>query len=369
MSIANPPLRVSLVGLGFGVRSVLPALVANPLYEVVAVCAAHQSRADEIAQQFSIPLATNDYRRAVEMDEVEMVFLCGPPQMHAEMANCALDARRHVFSTKPLTTELGSAGQVAGRAQELGVVTAMDFSRRYLPHRRYMRQLVREGFIGDPRFVCANVFEGNATRPDGELYYWNWVAQRSTYGGILRTSLVNHHIDLLRYTFGELQEITGIAATVLAEKPLRPNESVPEEQATLNHRVGHVNTEDAVAIQGRLGNGSPFSLNVTWSVHHGSGDRIEAYGTEGTLILESSGRLRGAQASDPGFREMSPPAEFDLPQIGPGTIPQYVLLSTDVYAAVRGQPGERLFATFADGLRLCEISEPILDSFYRRGER
>jgi predicted dehydrogenase len=351
------------------VRAILPALATNPRYEVIAVCAAHQERAAEIASQFSVPTATTEFRRAIEMDDVEMVFLCGPPPMHGEMIHCALDAGRHIFSTKPLATSLADARAVAGRARELGVVTAMDFSRRYIPARRYLRQLFREGYIGEPRFVSETVFVGNATHPDGELYYWNWVAQREQYGGILRTSLVNHHLDLLRYTFGELYETAGMAATVLPEKPLRPEDApVGSPGDHLGPTGGQVNTEDAVSIHGRLDNGSPFSLNVTWSVHFGSGYRVEAYGDRGTLVLEPSGRIMGARLDDHPLHELTPPPEYSLPRIGVDTVPQFIPLTSDVYAAVRNQEGEGLFATFADGLRLCEISEPILRAFYARDQ-
>jgi predicted dehydrogenase len=367
---SDDPIRVSLVGVVFGARTLLPALLATPGVEVVAVCAAHQDRADAVAREHGIPVATDDYRRAIEHEGVDLVCLCVPPRLHAEMIDRALDAGRHVFSTKPLTTDLADAVARRDRAEALGVVTAMEYCFRYLPVRRYVRSLVRDGFLGELRFVSATVFGDFATQPDHELYHWKWVSSRAEGGGILGASLALHHLDLFRYTFGELHETWGTAATLIREKPM-----LGADESAAGPSTKPVDSEDAVVVQGLLDSGAPFNLAVTWSVHHPSGERLEVYGSDGTLVVEPTGRLLGARADDTELRELVPPDEFALPEtaLGPAdeaavvpSSPLYVALVDDVLRAVRGANPDPLFATFDDGVRLMEIAGPILERFDAR---
>jgi predicted dehydrogenase len=359
-----------LVGVGFGTRTLLPALLATSACDVVAVSAAHQENADAVARRFGIPLATSDYRRAIELDGVELVCLCAPPVWHAPMIGCALDAGRHIFSTKPLTVDLADARVVAARASDLGIVTAMEFAFRYLPVRRYVRDLVRAGFVGEVRFVSATVFGDFTLQPDHELHYWKWVSSRAAGGGILGASLALHHLDLLRYTFGELADTWGTAATVVREKPVRHPDGAGGSGGTGNGvpTTRPVDSEDAVVLQGRLESKAPFSLAVSWSVPYPSGERLEVYGSDGTLVIEQSGRLFGARHDDPALRELLPPADYALPDVGAvasasaivPSSPLYVVLAGDLLGAIRGDVEAPLFATFDDGLRAAEIVDRVV---------
>ena len=372
------PVRVAVLGLGFGAHTLLPALSALPGCEIVAVCASRQTRAEAIAREFGVPHATSDYREAIELDDVDLVCVCTPPPLHAAMIHAALDANRHVFSTKPLTSRLSDAIAVRDRARGLGVVTAMEFCFRYLPIRRYVRALVADGFLGELRFVSATVFGDFATRRDHELYHWKWVSSREGGGGILGASLALHHLDLLRFTFGEPHEPWGVAGTLLREKPLLEPEAgsgVGPTGTATSPEMKLVDSEDAVVLQGLLDSGAPFSLSVTWSVHHPSGERLEIYGSEGTLVVEPSGRLLGARRGEAALRELPVPAAFDLPEVASlrpdasAVVPSsalYVALAQDLLDTIRGGQSERLFATFDDGVRLLELVEPVLDRFDTR---
>jgi predicted dehydrogenase len=362
------PLRVALVGLGFGTHTLLPALQATPGVEVVVVCAAHRNRADAVARAHGIGLATDDFREAIELGGVDLACLCARPTVHAPMIECALDAGRAIFATKPLASERRDAATLTERAESLGVVTGMDFCFRYLPARRHLRQLVRAGFVGELRLVSTTVVSSVAVIPGFGPSDWSWVSERSASGGILGASLALHHVDLLRFTFGEPIETWGLAETVLREKPVPGATGAPAEMRP-------VTSEDTVVVQGRLAGDAPFSLTVTWSAHHPSGERVEAYGSEGTLVLEPSGRLLGARHDEPELRTLEPPDELSLPEVAgvPSgatglipTVPMFVALLDDMQRAIRGLPTEALFATFTDGLRDAEIAEPILARFDAR---
>jgi predicted dehydrogenase len=354
-------LRVGLIGTGFGGSVVLPALRQVPGVEVTAVCTAHLDGAKAFAEAHGIPVGTSDASELVRGD-LDLVVVCTPPRSHVAITSAAVEARRHVFSTKPLAPTVADARRLSKRAREQGVVTAMDLDNRYLPVRRYLRHLVRSGYLGELRCVAATVLTGHSTDPRTRLHYWNWVSLREECGGMLGASLMLHHMDLLRFTFGEVSDVGGLATTLVTEKPvLAPGHGEWAGLGPGTPTVGMrpVDAEDMVVLHGRMAAGGVFSMTGSWSLHHGSGVRVEAYGSDGTLVLSADGRLHGARAGEAGLAELAVPAKFGTAGTD-GRVERFRQLFTDVVAAIRGEADDPLFATFEDGLRVREIAAMVV---------
>ena len=84
-------IRVGLVGVGsWGRYGHIPALKLLPEYEIVAVASRSIETASELAAQFEIPHAFDDYKRLVESPEVDLVVVLPPapqPRNHGEGGN------------------------------------------------------------------------------------------------------------------------------------------------------------------------------------------------------------------------------------------------------------------------------------------
>jgi ketosteroid isomerase-like protein len=125
--------------------------------------------------------------------------------------------------------------------------------------------------------------------------------------------------------------------------------------------------EDTVAVQGRLAGGGVFNMTARWSVHHGSGIRVEAYGSAGTLVLERDGRLYGARGGD--LSELEVPPSFGSPSLAIDRVGRFVVLFGEMAAAIRGEPVDAGYATFDDGVRVREIAETVIGASSRRWVR
>jgi predicted dehydrogenase len=308
------------------------------------------------------------------MEDLDLVCVCTPPEFHEEMTMAAIECGHHIFCTKPLARSAAEGRRLRDEAHSRGEVNVMDFGRRYAPERRYFRELVRSGFLGELRFVSTTVFVELATDPTQAGHYDNWLSRRP-HGGILHASLLNHHLDLLRYTFGELHDVQGRSTTLIGQKPvLSAKYDSRYEVGDTVETVGlaPVDAEDAAVICGRFENGAPLSVAGTWSVYHGSGERLEAYGSEGTLVLESTGQILGATADALELAELPVPdgdAAASRAQGRPAlTSPAlYSQLAADVAGMILGTQHDAPFATFDDGVRLLEIGEAVMGS--TRGSR
>jgi predicted dehydrogenase len=359
---AERTVRAGLVGTGFGGAVVLPALETVPGIEVTAVCSARLERAKALAEAHDIGTAVSDFGALAERDDIDLVLVCTPPLLQAKIIRTALESGRHVFATKPIAPAASTVRELRDLARERGAITAMDLDNRYIPVRRYVRHLVDEGYLGELRSVVGTVFLGLATDPAHRHHYWGWTSLREQGGGILGTSLGLHHVDLLRFTFGEISEAGGLATTLIREKPtLAPGHDEWAELGPTTPTFGMrpVDVDDMFTLQGRFSAGGAFSLTVSWSIHHGSGVRLEAYGSEGTLVLDPSGRLSGGRSDEVGLAELPVPEQFGERELAVSRTARFASLFAELARSIGGSSEKPLFATFEDGVRLRELAEGI----------
>lgn len=111
MSEKRPRVRVGLVGAGFVARIHGEAYrqVRGVEVELRCVAAARPERAEAYAKEFGVARAVRDFRAVLADPEVDVVDLCAPSYLHAEMAVEAARAGKHVIVEKPLTGFFGDA--------------------------------------------------------------------------------------------------------------------------------------------------------------------------------------------------------------------------------------------------------------------
>ena len=366
--------RVGLIGTGWGTRTQMPAFRLAGA-DVVAICSGRRDRAEAAAKEWGVPVATDDYRELVERDDVDVVSVCTPPAVHAEMSIAALNAGKHLICEKPLAptlaeaSEIAEAGRVAAERRP-GLVRVVHHEMRYIPIRRHLSDLVSQGFIGEPRAVVGSVLVPLGTDPTKEPYWYTWIADRAKGGGFM-TGLMSHHLDLLRFTVGDLHDVTGHTSILMNERPqlaweYRDGDEIGPDSPTVGMR--EVDADDTAVATGRLDNRAPFVLSGTWSIHHGSGVRLELYGSEGSLVLDGP-TLLGARAGD-ALAPQEPPACYGLPE-GTGMVPLCAQMMQEVADVVDGrcEQSATILPTLDDGLAVQEIIENIGAAPVRVSER
>jgi predicted dehydrogenase len=364
-------LRVGLVGTGFGTHVHLPAYRACDAVEVVAVCSAQLPRAKKAAEDFGVPWYTDDYRQLVQRSDVDLVDVCTPPDTHLEITLAAIDAGKHVLAEKPLALDATQATAMRDQMAGAGLVNVVNHEMRYTPVRRRIRGLVAEGFLGRVQYVVATVNADHGTDPSKEPYYWGWVGQADKGGGFLMSSL-SHHIDLLRFCFGDIDGVQGRVTTLITERPVltfeyRDGDPIGADTPTVGLRA--VDADDTAVFTGTLAGGGLISVSGSWSIRFPGGVRLEAYGDRGSLHLMPDGRLLGARNGDAELTELRP--EATLPSI-PGAhylVPNFVALATEMAEVVNGSldQKEAIFATFEDGARLQAIIDEVKGAPNRAG--
>jgi len=354
------PLGVGVIGSGFGRHTQIPAFAHTPGVEVVAVVSRQLARAYEAAKDYEIRRAfdPSDLDRFLKLDDLDLVCVSSPPDTHRDYSLRALAAGKHVLCEKPTAMNSAEARDMAEAARHAGRLALIDHELRFDPTRRKLRDLVRQGYLG--RLLHVNIQVESEFRLDAQRA-WSWWSDENAGGGILG-AIGSHIVDAVRYTFGEVTRGRGDVRTMIPERP--------DAETRAARRV---TADDYAAFWLELEGGAPVSVVLT-SVARSRlpGQTIAAHGTEGSLILEPSGKLYGRHGAEKEFADLSAPSPpFDASALKmPDTIwsRAFILYAAEMARALAaGRTTVPDAATFDDGLRSQEVLDALRESS-RRGE-
>lgn len=266
---------------GWAPRSHIPALLDLPETELIAVCTAHEETARASAEKFGVELAYHDHHEMLANRDIEAVGVVTRVPLHYQLTKDALLAGKHVYTESPLVTTLEQAKELAGLAKRMGVHTMVGFHRRGSPVFLRLKELIDEGYVGQMLSVHFNNQGGGILTSDSER---SWRRDKNL-GTNTMTIGFGRDIDAVCSAIGDIAEVTGVVAT-----------QVPQWYETDTKRLVDVTSPDNVVINGRLRNGAVITAHVGSQPFHGSGYKLEIYGTEGTLVLAQGGG--GGRARD-----------------------------------------------------------------------
>jgi predicted dehydrogenase len=204
----NTKIHVGLVGCGnIGAGGHLPAYAHVPEAELVAVCDAVEELAHAAAEQ-SGASACADYRRLLEQEDIEVVDLCLPTYLHAEVAIAAAEAGKHVLCEKPMAHTLAAADAMIEATERNGAKLMIGQVRRFDHRYASIKEQLDAGKVGQPVFIRRAERQFLPFPPEA----WQWDPKRG--GGVILDIGV-HAADLFRWFFGqEAVEVYAVARSV-----------------------------------------------------------------------------------------------------------------------------------------------------------
>jgi predicted dehydrogenase len=309
---AQPTLGVGMVGYAFmgaahsqAWRTVARVFDLALKPSMVALCGRDAAAACAAADRYGWTTAETDWQALIGRPDVQLVDVCTPGNLHAEIAIAALDAGKHVLCEKPLANTVAEAEAMAAaatRAAARGVRSMVGFNYRRVPALALARQLIASGRIGTVRHVRATYLQDWLVDPLSPL---TWRLQRDRAGSGALGDLGAHIVDLAQYLTGELiVGVSGTTATFVGERP-RPGAAGHEP------RTGPVTVDDAALFTARLRSGALASFEATrFASGRKNGLRMEINGARGSLTFDLE-RLNELQfhdhtddAAEAGFRRI-----------------------------------------------------------------
>ncbi|MPZ62276.1 MAG: gfo/Idh/MocA family oxidoreductase [Propionibacteriales bacterium] len=242
--------------------------------------------AGDVARRFGWEDVETDWRALVERDDVDLVDVCTPGDLHAEMAIAALEAGKHVLCEKPLanSVEEGEAMLAAAeRARARGVRSMVGFTYRRVPAIGLARRLVEQGRVGAVHHVRAQYLQDWLTDPETPL---SWRLRKERAGSGALGDIGAHIVDLTQYITGDrLVGVGAMVETFVKERPLPAPSS--DLSAVARTGRGEVTVDDAAVFLGRFGGGALATYEATrYATGRKNAIRIEINGSDGSLAFD-----------------------------------------------------------------------------------
>jgi predicted dehydrogenase len=232
-------------------------------------------------------------------------------------------------------------------AERVGSVTMVNHQLRFLPVRARIRELIAEGYIGEPH--AASVVVHRASLNDPHDRPWGWLMEQEKAGGMLGATGA-HYLDALRWWFGDVKAVAGAVSTMVRQRRL-PDAS----------EMAKVDADDNYAVLLRFANGALGAIHVTATAGHEGDEEITLSGSDGTLQVRQS-RLWGARVEDFSLNELPIPDRL-LGGLVPGghflVQPTTLLLRAWATAIREHVPAS---PSFTDGVKTQELIDGALRS-------
>lgn len=342
------PLRVGLIGAGgrWGPWAHVPALTGLPQTELYAVCTAHADTAQAAAEKYGVKHAYSDVKALGRDSQVEAALVAVRVPAHYALAKDVLEAGKHVYCEWPLGANTKEAEELASLARKQKLHTMVGLQRRASPAYMYLRELVKDGYVGEVLSVNMTLMgSGVLTRTSDRTWQ-----RDATLGANTLTITFGHVIDAMCMVVGELTEVSALVST-----------RVPQWFETDTKQYVDVTSPDNIMIQGRLERGAIVNAYVGVHPYHGSGHRLEIYGKEGTLAMigggeagqEANRKIMGGHKDDKALKELPVPERLKW-------VPE------EVRNVGRAYDVGQMWVKFAEAIRTGTPIEPGFDHAVRR---
>ena len=260
----------------------------SPLPVMHTVVGRNAEELAEFADRWGWQQSSTDWQAVVRSDDVGLVDIGTPNDVHAEQAIAALEAGKHVACEKPLAGTLEDAQAMADAAADATGRTFVWFNYRRVPAVALAQRLVASGALGRIYHARAAYLQSWGG-PETPLL---WRFQSDVAGSGAHGDLNAHIIDAVRFVTGEeIVTIEGsIEHTFIEERALLEGSSGGEiagAGAATAQGMGKSTVDDAVMFLARTNGGALASFEASrLATGYHNANRFEIHGERGALRFD-----------------------------------------------------------------------------------
>jgi len=220
---------------------------------VEAIADVNLAAAQELAQKLHIPRVYSDYKEIMIDPAIEAVAICSSTNTHADLMIEAAQAGKHIFCEKPVDHSLAKIDKAIEAVNKAGVKCQIGFNRRFDSNFRRLRELVKEGKIGDLQIL--RITSRDPAPPPAEYV--------KTSGGMFLDMTI-HDFDMARYLSGsEVKEVYAVGGVMV------------------DSALGEAGDIDTAVITLKFANGAIGTIDNSRKAAYGYDQRAEVFGSGG----------------------------------------------------------------------------------------
>jgi predicted dehydrogenase len=254
------PLNVGLIGYGFMGRTHSNAYCqVNHYFDLPykpvlkAVCARDAAKVKAFAGQWGYESTETDWRKLIERKDIDLVDICTPNNVHAEIAIAAAKAGKMILCEKPLAMTGPEGLKMVEAVEKAKVPNMVWYNYRRVPAVTFAKQLIDEGKLGRIFHYRAKFLQDwtiSADLPQGGAGLWR--LDVAAAGSGVSGDLLAHCIDTAIWLNGPIATVNAMTETF-----------VKERKHNLTGKVEKVGIDDACAFLARFDNGSLATFEST----------------------------------------------------------------------------------------------------------
>ena len=230
-------MRVGIIGLG----AISPLHIRAILkygQKITAICDVDSEKRQKVNAEFGLNAEEySDYNALLASGKVDVVHVCTPHYLHAEIICTALGANIHVLCEKPLAINFEQLNAIEKAVKNSSATLGVCFQNRYNASVLYLKE-----FFKDKEIIAATA---NLVWNRGKDYYSSakWRGKKQYEGGGVMINQAIHSLDLLQW-------FCGMPESVIAH-------------CSNNSLQGVIDVEDTAYGLFSLKNGGNFIINAT----------------------------------------------------------------------------------------------------------
>jgi predicted dehydrogenase len=342
-----------------GWRNVAAHFDVPPVEQTVMV-ARDAERVAEAAARLGWKESATDWRAVIARDDIDIVDVCVPGRLHAEVAIAALEAGKHVIVEKPIANTLEEAERMSAAADTAlarGQHAIVNFNYRRVPAIALARQLIDAGRLGTLRHVRIAYLQDWLSDAQAPM---SWRLRSEEAGSGALGDLGSHAVDLTHHLTGEsIDSLSARLHTFVSERP--------SGESGAGSTSEPVTVDDAAWLTATLSGGAVAQIEVSrMATGRKNGLTVELNGERGSIrfSLEELNELwfydQAAPAGEQGFRRILV-TEAGHPYVGHWWPDGHIIgwehtfshQFAELLQSIRN--GEPSSPSFADGLRVQRV--------------
>jgi myo-inositol 2-dehydrogenase/D-chiro-inositol 1-dehydrogenase len=264
--MTNSRVRFGLIGYGAWGRCHADAIAQTEGADLAAIAARSEQTCGAARDAHPAAAVYSDYRELLERDDIDVVDVVLPTYLHHEVATAVLSAGKHLLLEKPMAPTVEQCTDLIGLAARRNRLLAIGHEFRLSSLWGRVKQLVDEGFVGEPQYVLVELSR-NPYRQGASGWRYdiekvgNWILEEPI-----------HFFDLARWYLSSAGDPHRVYAAANSRQP------------------GHPELQDNFSAIVHFPTGAYAVISQTLSAfeHH---QTVKVTGTRGALWASWSGAM------------------------------------------------------------------------------
>jgi predicted dehydrogenase len=366
-------LRVGLIGYGFMGRTHSNAYREVSRFfdipydiQLKVICGLEEPAAQAFAARWGYESCTTDWKKVIEDKNIDLVDICVPNSLHADIAIAAAGAGKAVLCEKPIALDAAQGEKMVAAVEKAGVPNMVSFNYRRVPAVCLAKALIDEGRLGRIFHYRANFLQDWTISPEvpqGGTATWRLDVKAAGSG--VTGDLLAHCIDTALWHNGRIASVCSMTETF-----------VKQRMHTETGRLEPVGIDDACTFLCRFENGSLGNFEATrYARGHKALYTLEINGEKASIRWDlhdlhrlewfdhrDEGRLRGWRSIHvtDGGGEHPYMNHWWVPGLQIGYAETFVHQIADFLSAMH--KGEPCSPTFRDALETQKVCDAVLKS-------